>query len=342
LSSLPARDEDPARATPLAEAGKSDLVASLYDANRTDRHISLKDVAIKRLNVEQLLWIDVSSEDQIAAVATAVGLAAETVDAIRGGSSQPALFLHDSYAHVVVVAPGNATAFHTPHVIHCLVGPNWVLTIHREPIQFLGIFGERIRGDSELGKLDAHGFLAAILHEHVASYLTELRPIEAGLDQIDLLTMTGRIGEEALLRELVETRLRLARLRRMLEPHRELFSLLARSEFTVLSGSQAASDFEALSELLERTLQSMEATREMIIGSFEIYTTWTAHGTNKVIKRLTFVSVTLLPPTLLAGVMGMNSLPNALISGGAFWASMVAMGTLVLTIPTLARLRGWI
>jgi Mg2+ and Co2+ transporter CorA len=49
----------------------------------------------------------------------------------------------------------------------------------------------------------------------------------------------------------------------------------------------------------------------MITGSFEIYTTWTAHGTNRVIKRLTIVSVALLPPTLLAGVMGMNSLPNS-------------------------------
>jgi hypothetical protein len=36
--------------------------------------------------------------------------------------------------------------------------------------------------------------------------------------------------------------------------------LLARTEFSVLSGSHAASDFEALSELLERTLQAMEAT----------------------------------------------------------------------------------
>jgi magnesium transporter len=342
LSSLPARDEDLAPASPIGLGERSNLVASLYDANRKDRRISLADISVERLNAQQLLWIDLSDDPEIAAAAPALELASETMDAIRGHSNEPTLFVHDGYVHIVVVAPAGGRAFHTPHVLHCLVGPNWVLTVHRDPIGFLGIFDERIRGDSELGKLDAHGFLAAILHEHVASYLAELRPIEAGLDRIDLLSMTGRIDEEALLRELVETRLRLARLRRMLEPHRELFSLLARSEFTVLSGSQAAADFEALSELLERTLQSMEATREMIIGSFEIYTTWTAHGTNKVIKRLTVVSVTLLPPTLLAGVMGMNSLPHALVTGSAFWISIVAMATLVLSVPALVRLRRWI
>jgi magnesium transporter len=145
-----------------------------------------------------------------------------------------------------------------------------------------------------------------------------------------------------LLRDLVRVRLRLAKLRRMLEPHRELFALLARSEFAVLSGSQAASDFEALNVLLERTLQSLESVREMIIGSFEIYTTWTAHGTNKVIKRLTVASVALLPPTLLAGVMGMNSLPRVLVTSTAFWVSTAAMACLALTVVTLAHVREWI
>jgi Mg2+ and Co2+ transporter CorA len=323
----------------LADAG---LRAFLYDAERTDRHVSLEDVVIDDLASDQLLWIDVSTEQDVAEVVTALGLAAETVRAIQEPSLQPALFAHDGYVHVVVVAPGTNAASGAAHVLDCLVGPNWVLTVHREAVEFLGRFDERIRGDSDLGKLAGHAFLAAILHEHVASYLAELRPIEAELDRLDVRSMTGRIDEEGLLRELVRTRLRLAKLRRLLEPHRELYALLGRSEFAVLSGSQAASDFEALTELLERTLQSMETTREMIIGSFEIYTTWTAHGTNKVIKRLTVASVTLLPPTLLAGIMGMNSLPRAFVTREAFWISTALMACLALTVLTLARRRDWI
>jgi magnesium transporter len=330
LSSLPAHDRERASAPPPA--------AVLYDAKRTDRQVALEDVTVARLDAEQLLWIDVDLED-LAAVATSLDLDADTVEALQTPSTEPALFVHDRYVHVVVVTPGEGRSLHKPRALHCLVGLNWVVTVHREAIDLLGAFDDRIRGDSELGKLDAHGFLAAILHEHVASYLAELRPIEADLDRIDVRSMTGRMDEEALLRELVGVRLRLARLRRLLEPHRELFALLARSEFTVLSGSQAAHDFDALGELLERALQSMEATREMVIGSFEIYTTWTAHGTNRVIKRLTVVSVALLPPTLLAGIMGMNSLPNLFISGPAFSISVAAIAVLPLSVLAIARRR---
>jgi magnesium transporter len=318
------------------------LTAFLYDAESKDGHVSLENVPVDHLHEQQLLWIDISRDQDVAAIARNLALNAETVRAIRDPSPEPALFVHDDYVHVVVVAPAADTIPYAPEVLDCLVGPNWVLTVHSEAVEFLGRFDERIRGDSDLGKLDGHGFLAAVLQEHVASYLTEIRPIETDLDRLDLRSMTGRIGEEALLRDLVRVRLRLAKLRRMLEPHRELFALLARSEFAVLSGSQAAPDFEALNVLLERTLQSLESVREMIIGSFEIYTTWTAHGTNKVIKRLTVASVALLPPTLLAGVMGMNSLPRVLVTSTAFWVSTAAMACLALTVVTLARVREWI
>ena len=317
------------------------MTAFLYDAESEDGHVSLGNVAVDNLNEQQLLWIDMSRDEDLATVAVDLALAAETIRALRDPATEPALFVHDAYVHIVVVAP-SATTASAPQVLDCLVGRNWVLTIHPDAVEFLGRFDERIRGDSDLGKLDGHGLLAAILQEHVGSYLAELRPIEADLDRIDLRSMTGRIGEEALLRDLVRVRLRLAKLRRMLEPHRELFALLARSEFAVLSGSQVASDFEALNVFLEQTLQSMESVREMIIGSFEIYTTWTAHGTNKVMKRLTVASVALLPPTLLAGVMGMNSLPGPLVTGPAFWISIATMAGLALSVLTVAWRREWI
>jgi Mg2+ and Co2+ transporter CorA len=315
----------------------------LYDAGPADGHISIHDVDVETLTTEQLLWVDVSGEQDVEPAALALGLSAETLRALREPPTKPGLFTYDGYVHLIVIAPGRDDAgTHTARLLHCFAGSNWILTVHRQPIEFLGDFDERMRGNTNAGKIDSHGFLAAILHDHVASYLSELRPIEADLDGLDLRTMTGRIDDEELLRALVATRLRLAKLRRLLEPHREVYPLLAQSEFAVLSGSNAASDFETLTSLLERALQAMETTREMIVGSFEIYTTWTAHGTNKVMKRLTVASVTILPPTLLAGIMGMNSLPAALSSTLAFWISTAAMSSLALATITLAWLRHWV
>jgi magnesium transporter len=342
LQEASSRGRAPAR--PPSEGSGSDSAprAFLYAAGLAGVPIRLRDVDVESLTAEQLLWVDVSGDEDVAPVASALGLAAESVRALGEDSAEPALFTHERYVHVIVVAPGRDSGIHTPRVLHCLAGPNWILTVHDSPVDFLGESDDRMCGNTNAGKIDSHVLLAAILQDHVASYLAELRPIEADLDRLDLRSMTGRIDDESLLRELVRTRLRLARLRRLLEPHRELYPLLARSEFAVLSESSAASDFQTLADLLERTLRSIETTREMIVGSFEIYTTWTAHATNKVMKRLTIASVTLLPPTLLAGVMGMNSLPAALSTSAAFWASTAVMSVLAFTTVTVAWLRQWI
>jgi len=130
------------------------LTAFLYDADSKDGHVSLGNVAVDHLNEQQLLWIDMSRDEDLATVAKDLALAAETVRALGEPAPEPALFMHDAYVHIVVVAP-SATTPSAPQVIDCLVGRNWVLTIHPEAVEFLGRFDERIRGDSDLGKLDA-------------------------------------------------------------------------------------------------------------------------------------------------------------------------------------------
>jgi magnesium transporter len=319
-----------------------DVDGFLYDAHGEDRPLSVQGGVVDKLASHQLLWVDVSTEEEIAAVASALDLAPATVRAIHDRVPQPSLFVHEAYVHLVLVASRDGADRAAPLVLDCLVGSNWVLTVHREALEYLDHLRDRIPGDSGLGNLDALGLVAALLHEHVASYLAALRPIEERLDRLDLRSMSGRINEELLLHELISTRLRVAQLRRLLEPHREVYALLTRSEFAVISGSESTAEFEALAAMLERAINSMDRAREMVVGSFEIYTTWTAHGTNKVIKRLTITSVTLLPPTLLAGIMGMNSLPSALASNAAFCVTTVAMLALALTVVTVARIREWL
>jgi magnesium transporter len=317
------------------------LRAFLYDAESTDRPVGLDAVDADSLTGTQLLWVDVADVRELPSLAAAFRLTDETIAAIEELAPEPSATVFDGYVHIAVTAPGSPIG-DEPQALHCLIGANWVVTAHARRIEWLERFDERIRTDSELGRIDAHDFLAAILQEQVASYLTELRPIEAELDRIDVQTMTGRIGEEALLRELVGARIRLTRLRRLLEPHRELYARLSRSEFAVLAGSNSAAEFQAVTEFLERVLNSMESTREMIVGSFEVYTTWSAHSTNRLIRRLTVASVTILPPTLLAGIMGMNSLPENLTNGSAFWLTIAVMAGLALGVVTVALRRDWL
>jgi magnesium transporter len=314
----------------------------LYDAKNDDRQLELDEIDVDKLGEQQLLWIDVTDLESTAEATERLGLTADSVARITGAAKRPELLFHDSYFHVVVILAQRTPLGYEAAALDCIVGANWILTVHDAPTEVLERFDERIRGDSSLGRLDAPALLATFLHEQVASYMRESEPFEVELDRLDLEVMTGRTDDEAVFKELVGLRRRLGRLRRLLAPHRELYGLLARPDFEMLSGSDSMEAFASLAERTEQALQQLETTREMIVSSFEIYTTWTAHGTNRVMKLLTVSSVALLPPTLVASIMGMNSLPHVFTVPTAFFCTMIAMICLLLTVLTLARRRGWL
>jgi Mg2+ and Co2+ transporter CorA len=314
----------------------------LYDGDNDDRELSLDDIEIDKLDRHELLWIDVSDFDSVERATESLGLTTDTVARVADEQKTAELFFHDSYFHVVVVIARRTPRGYEPAELHCIVGENWILTVHHAATDVLERFDERIRGDSPLGHLDAPALLSTFLHEHLAGYLRESEPFEVELDRLDLQIMAGRKDDEAVFKELVELRQRLARLRRLLAPHRELYGLLARRDFEMLSGSESMEAFALLDKRTDQALERLEATREMIVSSFEIYTTWTAHRTNKVIKLLTVSSVSLLPPTLLASVMGMNSLPHVLTLPGAFALTTLVMASLLLSVVGVARHRGWL
>jgi Mg2+ and Co2+ transporter CorA len=326
----------------LPATGGSPVRAFLYDAEADDRRIDLDGIHVRELHDRQLLWIDVGDLDHLDPVAASLGISYDTVRRMTRPLKRAELLFHTDYFHVSVAVATRTLYGYDTATLDCIAGANWILTVHDKPVDFLERFDERIRGDSQLGRLDAPALVATFLHEHVAGFVREIEPFEAELDRLDLEVMTGSVDDEVVFRELVDLRRRLARLRRVFAPHREVYGLLARPDFEMLSDTDSQDGFTSLAERSEQAFQALEATRDMIVSSFEIYTTWTAHGTNKVMKLLTVVSVVLLPPTLLASVMGMNSLPSPLWTGPAFAVTLTVMIVLVATVLAGARRRSWI
>jgi magnesium transporter len=333
-----------ARRPPDADAGSNPagVRVRLYDADGEDRELSLEAVDLAELDDSGLLWIDVSDLEQVERVAATLDLTSGTAAVIAHAPPRADVAYHSTYVHVTVVVARRTALGFEPTVLHCLAGENWVVTVHETPLDFLERFSERIRGDSGLGRLNAAGLAAVFLNEHVSSYLREVEPLEAELESLDLHTMTGRTTDDEVLRQLISVRRRLVQLRRLLAPHRVLYGRLSQPDFALLADSDSPEAFASLAERTEQALQALDTTREMILNSFDIYTTWTAHETNKVMRLLTVASVTLLPPTLLASVMGMNSLPRALVSSQAFEVTLSVMLVLTGTVLGLARRRRWI
>ena len=142
--------------------------------------------------------------------------------------------------------------------------------------------------------------------------------------------MSSKVHRECL-PELAQLRRGASRLRRMLAPHRQLFGALARPDFRPSDDGVADKQFRALEQRFERAMDAVENTRDLVVGSFELYATRSAERTNDTVRALTFVTVLLGSLAVVAGALGMNFKTPFFDTGDrGFWTAIVAMACVAL------------
>ena len=319
------------------------MVSRLFDAAGDDREIELDAAAIKRLSDRQLLWVDVSGDDegQLRRVGELFALEPESIRNLENPIGQPRLDVLERYFEVNVVAIGEDER---PVPMDLLAGPNWVISVHHQKADFLDPFRQQLSGDRELGRIEAPSFLAALLDWQLGTYFKLVDELERGVDVLDERALRGGDREDRtdLLAEMVQLRHRTGRIRRTIAPQREVFAALARPGFEVLATSESAAHFRALQARVERAIDAIENARELLIGSFDLYMTQTAQRTNDVMRVLTIVNVILLPAVVLAGIMGMNFKVAFFENTNLFWLVIVAMVVIAAGSLAIARWRRWL
>lgn len=279
--------------------------AFLYDATGTDRTVELNVEVVVNLHDQQLLWVDLNqfNEEELLGIGTMFGLHRETVavESLSHPDRRPRLDNYGSYFQLHLNSIEDDEGKYRLAILYFIIGQNYVLTIHDSKVSFLQDFDTRVKGDSLLGQLDAPAFLAALLDWHVTSFFRVIEQLEARVDRLDTLALRSRHSMD-ILTDLARLRQRVALIRRTLTPHREVYAALARPDFLVVASSDSAVHFTVLNGRLEHAIDSVENARELLVGSFDMFTTQTALRTNEAMKTLTLVSVLLLPASVIIGI----------------------------------------
>lgn len=318
--------------------------ALLYDAARIDREVTLEPRLLSSLGASQLLWVDVTGgdPDEIRQVAGLLNLTSETLYSLLQPSHRPRLDNYGEYIQFNVESVEEGAAGYRVIDIQFVVRQNLVLTSHPEPAQFLESFHERVRADTDLGQLDAAALVAGLLDWHITGYFRILERLEAAVDRIDAHALRPYHTRD-LLTDLSRLRHEVAYVRRRLTPHREVYGALLRPDTRVTSSTGTHGAMVGLHDRLERAIEAAENARELLVGSFEIFTTQTTLRTNEAIKVLTLISAMLLPATfLVSAAYLLLRTPVYGLGPGAFWilvALILIIGALTLLV---ARVRRWI
>jgi magnesium transporter len=318
--------------------------AFLYDSDGEDREVELTGECLAILTERHLLWIDLSSfdEEELLAIAAILQLSDEAVYNLRQKLRRPRLDNYGTYFHLNVAAICENTYGFATCELDFIVGKNYVLTAHRDPVTFLQNFSDQVKGDSQLGKLDTAALLSALLDWHITDYFRAIEKFEAEVDTLEAMALRFR-SERSMLAQLVAQRRRASQIRRALAPHREVFAALTRPDFQISGGTPTINAFRTLNDRLERALETVDNARDLIVGTFDIFTTQTTQRTNHTIKLLTLVSVVLMPASVITGLMGMNFHTRLYDSGErGFWTVIACMAAVSGTALLLARKNRWI
>jgi len=333
------RDDDGAHAR---------MRAVLFDADADDRPLGGDEIAGVQLSEGRLLWVDLDEGEPdgadalLSTLVAALGLGDGAMDLLRErGEAVRLQNVGDWFLAQVVAVEHEGHLRFAGRSLAILCGPHFVVSLHRGPLELIEQLRDRERADTRIGTLGAESFAASLLDWVVESYLHAVSDFEAAVDRLEVTLLASRIHRECL-PELAQLRRGASRLRRMLSPHRLVFGALARPDFRPSEDGVADRHFRALEQRFERAMDAVENTRELVVGSFELFTTRSAERTNDTMRVLTFVTVLLGSLAVVAGALGMNFKTPFFDTGDrGFWISIGAMGGIAVAAISIARWRRW-
>jgi Mg2+ and Co2+ transporter CorA len=337
-----------------------DIKAYFYDAEGQDREIALEEASVEMLSSDHLLWIDIP--DRAEANLSRVGALLKL---------RPGIFTADEAKRSQLENYGDYFRFHvdtapTPHnhldepdrarpaqagpehgvpgsvQVDFIVSERWLVTVHEGDATCLQRFRAQDKTETQIGLLTGQALAASLLDWHLGEYFAEVSRIEEAVDGLDERVLREP-ASRFLLGRIVALRRRVSKLRSLLVAQRDVFYGLSRPDFILGTDSGAAPFYEALVARFERAVDEVERARDVVVGSFELFTSRTGQQTNDLVKVLTFLTAIVGFCAAIAGLMGMN-FKLAFFETGMFGFALITGGLLLLALISFAyaRYREWI
>lgn len=223
------------------------------------------------------------------------------------------------------------------------VGPGYLITIPNDPIDAISYLFERSQQSEEFREemfSQGSGYLLyRITDTCVDAGFPMLRKIGAKLEHLEEEIFAGRSAQ--VVRDLSNAKQEIINFRKIVRPQRVVFQDLERSKATIISDEMDIY-FEDIEDASERIWQILEGYKETIEALETTNESVLSHQLNDVLRVLTVLTVVFLPPTLVAGIMGMNTrVPGEGLLGG-FWAVVGVVAVMLAGSLAYFKRRGWL
>ena len=192
--------------------------------------------------------------------------------------------------------------------ISIVLGENYVLSFQEsdnpvfEPIhRRLELSSTRIR------KLGSDYLAYALIDAIVDNYFHALAFIGDSIEELEELVISE--PEDKHLQKIHALRRDLIYFRKSVWSLRDGLNSLLRDESTLISDEVKVYIRDVYDHLVQ-VIDSIETSREMVFGLYDMYMSGLSHRMNEVMKVLTIIATIFIPLTFIAGIYGMNFNPD--------------------------------
>jgi magnesium transporter len=307
---------------------------------RKERPIQMSD-ARASMDAGKFVWFDVDAHDKAAAKETLTKLdlvAPEVIEDMLAGEPGTQQARYPSYIHLVLTGCHLHKGKFDLQRVDVIIAEKYLITVHDGKAHFLDSVKREYKHDFERFA-KSPSFLLYELWDHLIDhYVRTQKKLEERVEELQ----TRLIGEvdERVFGQVSEIGADLLHFRKVLIPARAVLTDMSTRKSIFVS--EATQPFLAnMVGTLERVLQDLMSDRDILSDSLNLYMSMVGHRTNRVMNRLTVVSVIFLPLSFLCGVYGMNFevLPELKWEHGYlfFWVVVATIATTLLLVMRRMR-----
>jgi magnesium transporter len=225
----------------------------------------------------------------------------------------------------------------------CLfLGPNYVVTVRRQPIESVDELFGRCRTNPHLLNRGADFLAHTIIDGLVDLLLPAVEQMDEHIDDLerDILERP----DKALLSQVLLLKRNTLRLRRSILPQRDMVNRLSRGEFGALIRSEALIFYRDVYDHIVRVEEMLDGLRDIADSALSSYLSAVNNRMNEIMKAMSVVAVIFLPLTLVASIYGTNldftpwGMPGF---AGGFALMLVVMVVVAGGLVTYFHRRGW-
>jgi magnesium transporter len=269
--------------------------------------VSETDERVGRPPEGSLRWIDLEAQDDggLALLRERFDFHPLAIEDCSHFDQRPKLEEYRDYLFIVVHGFRVREGIHDvePLEVHAFLGPDYLVTVHAEPVPELARVWKRVAADGSLGRRGIDFVYYLLVDEIVDGNFLLLDQISEALDEIEDSVL--RRHERAHLTDIFALKRTLVAMRRVLSPQRDVFAILSKRGHPCI-GERTSLYFRDVYDHLVRIYESIDTGRDLLGNALDAHLSMVAQRTNDVMKQLTILSAIFLPLTFVTGFFGQN------------------------------------